>query len=212
MRSRKQIDMLLQTGRSGIGEVLFPKTRRKVLALFLLNPHKRYYFRETIRLLGEAPGSLQRELKSLTMVGILSVESIGVQKFYQANPECPVLRELKSLVEKTFGVADIVGDVLRVHAASKIEAAWIYGSIANGQDTSSSDIDLMVIGSLSFRELVSFLEPVQEQLQRQVNPTLYSADEFRKRFREDNHFLLSVLSSEKLFVAGGEHDIARLVG
>jgi predicted nucleotidyltransferase len=195
---------------SGVGGALFPKIRRKALALFLLNPEKQYYFREAVRLLGDTPGSLHRELKSLTAAGILSVEQIGMQKFYRANPESPVFSELKSIAEKTFGIADVLRDVLRTEAEAKIDVAWIYGSVASGQDTSSSDIDLMVIGTLSFRELVAILKPVEEHMQRPINPTLYSESEFQKKVQDGNHFLLNVLKSDKLFVVGDENDLARL--
>jgi len=195
---------------SGIGEVLFPKIRRKVLALFLLNPEKRFYFRESVRLLGDTPGSVHRELKSLAEAGILTLESIGIQKFYQANTASPVFGELKSIAEKTFGVADVIRDVLRPMAGRKIDVAWVYGSIADGTDRSSSDIDVLVIGSLSFRELVSILSPVEETLRRPVNPTLYSRKEFSKKVRDENHFLKTVLGSEKLFVVGNKDDLARL--
>ncbi|MFH2054712.1 MAG: nucleotidyltransferase domain-containing protein, partial [bacterium] len=168
------------------------------------------YFREAVRLLGDTPGSLLRELKSLTAAGILSVEQIGMQKFYRANPESPVFGELKSIAEKTFGIADVIRDVLRIKADAKVDMAWIYGSVASGQDTSSSDIDLMVIGSLSFRELVAVLKPVEEQMQRPINPTLYSQSEFQKKVQDENHFLLTVLQSDKLFVVGDESDLERL--
>ena len=195
---------------SGIGDALFPKVRRKVLALFLLNPQRKYYFREAVRLLGDTPGSLQRELKSLTAAGILLVEPIGIQKFYRANPDSPVFGELKAIARKTFGVADVIRDILRKKAGGQIEVAWIYGSLASGRDTSSSDIDLMVIGTLPFRELVSLLKPLEEHIQRPVNPTLYTSREFAKKVRDKNHFLKTVLSSEKLFVVGTEDDLARL--
>ncbi len=161
--------------------------------------------------MGDTPGSLHRELKSLTAAGILSVEQIGMQKFYRANPESPVFDELKSIAEKTFGIADVLRDVLRTEAEAKIDVAWIYGSVASGKDTSSSDIDLMVIGGLSFRELVAMLKPVEEQMQRPINPTLYSESEFQKKVQDENHFLSNVLKSDKIFVVGNEDDLARLV-
>ena len=195
---------------SGIGEALFPKIRRKVLALFLLNPEKHFYFREAVRLLGDTPGSLQRELKSLTEVGILTMEPIGIQKFYRANTESPVFSELRSIAEKTFGVVDVFRDVLRNQGKEQIEVAWIYGSVASAHDTSSSDIDLMVIGSLPFRELVSILKPIEENMQRPVNPTLYSPEEFRTKVRDKNNFLRNVMESEKLFILGTMDDLARL--
>lgn len=196
--------------RSGIGEALFSKVRRKVLALFMLNPEKRFYFRETVRLLGDSPGSLQRELKSLTKAGILTMEPIGIQKFYRANSESPVFDELKSIAEKTFGLVDVFGDVLRSQGKGQIDVACIFGSIATGHDTSSSDIDLLVLGSLSFRELVSILKPVEENMQRSVNPTLYSIDEFKTRLREENNFVCNLMESPKLFIVGTNDDLTGL--
>ncbi len=206
---KESVGSLIGIG-SGIGEALFPKIRRKVLALFLLNPEKHFYFRETVRLLGDTPGSLQRELKSLTKAGILTMEPIGIQKFYRANTDSPVFDDLKSIAEKTFGVADVIRDVLRTQAEEQIDIAWLYGSVASGHDASSSDIDLMVIGSLPFRELVSILGPVEKHMQRPVNPTLYSIDEFRAKLGAKNNFLCGVVESEKLFVVGTKDDLARL--
>ncbi|MEW6049722.1 MAG: nucleotidyltransferase domain-containing protein [Candidatus Zixiibacteriota bacterium] len=210
MPRRVKIDISPFGSGSGIGDALFPKVRRKVLTLFLLNPEKRFYFREAVRLLGDTPGSLQRELRSLTSAGILLMEPIGIQKFYRANPESPVFGELKAIAEKTFGVADIIRDILRAESKGRIKMAWIYGSVAKGHDTSSSDIDLMVIGSLDFRELISILKPVEEQMRRPINPTLYSESEFQKKVQDKNHFLLNVLESDKLFVLGNENDLTRL--
>ena len=195
---------------SGIGQALFSKIRRKVMALFLLNPEKQFYFRETVRLLGDSPGSLQRELKSLTEAGILTMEPIGIQKFYRANTNCPVFGELRSIAQKTFGMVDIFRDVLRSRGNQQIDIAFIYGSIATGHDTSSSDIDILVIGSLPFRELVSILKPVEDSMQRPINPTLYSIDEFRAGVNQQNNFIDNVLNAEKLFVVGTTDDLAKL--
>ncbi len=196
---------------SGIGEALFSKVRRKVLALFLLNPEKHFYFREAVRLLGDSPGSLQRELKTLTASGILTIEKIGIHIFYRANVASPVFAELRSIVMKTFGLVDIFKDVLRSQSDGQIEIAWIYGSVARAQDTSSSDIDVIVVGSLSFRELVVILEPIEKSVMREVNPTLYSPEEFRAKLSEENNFIQNVLESDKLFIIGDNDDLTRLV-
>jgi predicted nucleotidyltransferase len=196
-------------GPSGVGEALFPKIRRKVLALFLLNPDQRYYFREAARLIGDTPGSIQRELKSLTEVGILTMEPIGIQKFYQANKEHPVFNELRSLTEKTFGLADILRDVLR-HHADKIVVSFIFGSVAVGRETGKSDIDLLVVGSISLRELVAVLEPIEKAVGRPINPALFSKAEFVTRAKKGDHFVTTLLGSEKLFILGNANDLERL--
>lgn len=197
--------------KSGIGGALFPKIRQKVLALFMLNPDKRFYVRETIRLLGGSPGAIQRELETLTKVGILISEKIGNQKYYGANKDCPVFDEVRSIAEKTFGLADVFRTIFSKESSKSITLAWIYGSIANANETSSSDIDLMIIGSLRYRDLITILKPTEIKLQRTINPTLYSKSEFIDKVRARNNFLRNVLKSEKVFVLGNSDDLAKLV-
>lgn len=196
-------------GPSGVGEALFPKIRRKVLALFLLNPDRRYYFREAARLIGDTAGSIQRELKSLTEVGILTMEPIGIQKFYQANKAHPVFNELRSLAEKTFGLADILRDVLR-HHADKVVVSFIFGSVAVGRETGKSDIDLLAVGSISLRELVAILEPIEKAVGRPINPAVFSKAEFTTRAKKGDHFVTTLLGSDKLFILGNADDLERL--
>jgi len=213
MRSR---DPQIKSGKlligvhSGIGEALFPKIRRKVLALFMLNPDRRFYFREVVRILGDSPGSAQRELKSLEAAGILNMETIGIQKFYNANRESPVYDELRSIAAKTFGIVDVLRDVFRRHADS-IELAWVHGSVASGEDTSHSDIDLIVIGTVSFRELASIVQPLEISLRRQINPSLFPREEFASKYRSENHFVRTVMTADKLFIAGDQDELDRMV-
>lgn len=195
---------------SGLGKTLFSRIKRKVLSLFLLNPDERFYFRETARLLNDSPGSVHTELKTLHAAGILDMEKIGVQKFYRANTDCPIYHELRSIVVKTFGIADRLRDTLTRHSA-EIDLAWIHGSIVTGEDTGRSDIDLIVIGTLGFRKLVTILSPLEESLGRQLNPSLYSVDEFASKYRDENHFVRTVVTAEKLFMVGGQDDLDRMV-
>ncbi len=146
----------------------------------------------------------------MTNVGILSMERIGVQTFYSANKRSPIFSELKSIAEKTFGLVDILNDVLR-DKGGDISIAFVYGSVAAADDTGSSDIDLMVIGKLSFRNLVAMLKPVEDAIHRPINPTLYTEEEFSKKLSDGNNFLRGVMKYEKLFILGTEDDLAGLV-
>lgn len=196
--------------KSTLGEALFPKVRRKVLTLFLLNDNKKYYFREAVRLLNESNGAMQRELKSLTLAGILKTEKIGMQRFYQANQDCPIYKDLKSIVEKTFGIVDLLKNVLYEYKNS-ISSAFIYGSIAEGTDSSQSDIDLMVIGSIPYKKLISIIKPVEKNMMRPLNPSLYELKEFKSKINNKNNFLNNIKSSKKLFIIGSEDDFRELV-
>ena len=192
-----------------IGEALFPKIRRQLLAHFFLAQDRKHYFREITRLVSASPGAVQRELKTLVAAGILTTEKIGRQKYYWADPECMVYSELKAIVVKTFGVVDTISASLS-QVAELIDYAFVYGSIASGKDSGKSDIDLMVIGEVSFRALAKALRETESLLSRPINPTLFSPEEFGRKTNERNHFLQNVLNSDKLMIIGMEDDLARL--
>ena len=199
-----------RTPYSGIGEALFPKTRRKVLSLFMLNPDKQYYFREATKLIGASTGAVKREFDSLQKSGILISRKIGIHIFYQANRENPIYDELKSIVEKTFGIVDILRDTLRSYE-DKIELALIHGSIATGKDTASSDIDLLIVTELGFREIVKILGPIEEIMKRPINPSVYSLKEFNNKYTSDNHFIKSVFESEIIYLIGSINESTGMV-
>ena len=95
-----------------LGTTLFGKTRRSVLMLLYSHPDESFYLRQLARRTSAGMGSLQRELKQLLEAGIITRNEIGRQAFFKANPDCPVYQELKNIITKTFGVADILRDDL----------------------------------------------------------------------------------------------------
>jgi predicted nucleotidyltransferase len=154
-------------------------------------------------------GGVQREVKRLAEAGIIRRTVRGRQVYYQANPECPVFGELKGLVVKTAGAADVLRDAL-APLAQRINVAFIYGSVARLGQKSGSDVDLIVIGDVSFGDVVSALRTAQETLSREINPSVYLPAEFKSKLKARHHFLSSVLRNEKVFVMGDEHELARL--
>ena len=130
-------------------EHLFSGYRRQILALLLLRPHERYYVREIARLTGISPGFLHRELKQLAETGLLLREEAGNQVRYFADQTCPVFEELAGIFRKTIGLADLLSEAL-LPLAKKIQLAFVFGSVAPGQEHAGSDIDLFVLGSADF--------------------------------------------------------------
>jgi predicted nucleotidyltransferase len=154
-------------------------------------------------------GSLQRELKQLSEAGIIIRNEIGRQAFFKANPDCPVYQELKDITTKTFGVVDILREALS-SLTDKIQAAFIFGSIVSGEFNQSSDVDVMLIGDISFADVVSTLSPVQETLSREINPSVYPLGEFKAKLSEEQHFIKSVLNSPKIFIIGEKNELDEL--
>lgn len=193
---------------TGLGDALFSGTQRRVLGLLFGNPVRSYYARELIRMAGAGAGGVQRELGRLSQSGLVTVRSIGNQRHYQANPASPVFAELCALASKTFALADPLREVL-LPLSSRIEAAFVYGSVAKREDTATSDVDLMVIADkLSYGELLEALEPLSETVGRRVNPTVMSTREWAKRVHARSAFASRLMAQPRIWLVGSE-DVLR---
>jgi predicted nucleotidyltransferase len=188
---------------------LFGKTRQVVLALLYGRADSSFYTKQILDAVKIGRGTVQRELKNLTDTGIITREVQGRQVYYRANTRCPIFDELKGIVRKTFGMADVIRQSLATNA-DKIRVAFIFGSVARNTDDRRSDIDLMVVGKISFGDVVSLLTPAEQKLGREVIPVVYPIAEFKKKVKEDHHFVKTVLEDEKIFVIGDEDELRKL--
>jgi predicted nucleotidyltransferase len=198
---------------SSIASALFGQTKRKVLALLFGHPEESFYLREIVRAVGGGTGAVQRELEQLTSAGLILRKADGRQIYFTANPESPVFEEVRGLVTKTMGVHEVIRLALADFAERRlILSAFIYGSAATGKDRPESDVDLMVVGDLTLSALLPVLRPVQDQLGREINPTIYPIEELRQKLIAGNHFLKAVLSRPKIMLLGNENELAELAG
>lgn len=180
-----------------------------ILAQLYGRPDQEFYLRELARATGTAPSSLQRELAVLTRAGIILRTARGHQVYFRANRACPVFEELRGLVDKTFGVAEILKYGLQA-LSDRIESAFVYGSVARGAARAESDIDVLIIGKVSSGEVIEALAPAQQRLGREINPTVFPPAEFAEKTRGGNHFLTTTLAEPKLFLIGGEDALESL--
>jgi predicted nucleotidyltransferase len=142
-------------------------------------------------------------------MGLLVRSTQGNQVLYQANSQSPIFSEIKSLIAKTVGIHDAIRSALAA-LASEIQIAFVYGSVARQEERANSDVDLMVLGSAPFSEIVSALAAVQRMLAREINPTVFPIAEFQSKLRAGNHFLRSVMREKKIFLLGTEDELAKL--
>ncbi|GAB3470675.1 transcriptional regulator [Polaromonas eurypsychrophila] len=178
-----------------------------MLAVLFGNPDRSFYANEVIALAQSGTGSVQRELAALSEAGLLSVTKQGNQKHYQANVAAPVFAELRGLVMKTSGLADVLRAAL-APLAPQMVAAFVYGSVAKQNDTAQSDIDVMVVSAgLSYADVFGALEGATASLGRKVNPTLYTPAEMTKRITQDNAFVSRVLQQPKIWLIGDEKQL-----
>jgi len=185
------------------------KLRARILGWFFLHPDERYFGRQLAELLKEDSTNTSRELTRLAKMGILNCQTAGRQKYYQTNKNCPVFAELHGLVLKTSGLTDVLKDALRP-LSKKIKAAFVYGSFAANSAKADSDVDLMVIGSCSFGEVVDAITNAQDKLGREINPSVYPVDEFKNKIAAGHHFIKTVMAGAKIFLIGDEHELGTM--
>ena len=195
---------------TSIGDALFTKTQQKVLGLLFAKPDKSYYTNEIMRWVSMGRGTVSRELDRLVSAGLLTVSRQGNQNYYQANLDSPIHDELVSIVRKTFGVADEIREKLK-SLDENIELAFIYGSIAKGEETKTSDIDLMLVGKeLSYGEIMEVLMPLEESLGRTINPTIYEKNDFVDKLNDGSSFITRVMAQPKIIIKGNENAIREI--
>ncbi len=187
-----------------LSTALFGKTKRALLALFFSNPEDSFYLRQIARITAAGQGSVQRELKKLAESGIIERFEQGRQVYFRAKGSCPIFDELKGLILKTAGLVEVLRSALSP-VTDKIDLAFVYGSQARGKARAASDIDLLIVGNLDELELHRFISQAEGQLNRPVNYTFLTAQEFKKRKKEKGGFLSRILAGEKIFVIGEGH-------
>ena len=191
---------------STLSSVLFKDYRRRVLGLLLMHPAETFHVREIARLTGTVAGTLNRELVKLAEAGVLVKKSVGNQVRYSANPDCPIIDELTSILRKTSGIVDVLAEAL-LPLAEKISVAFVFGSMASGKENTGSDVDVLIIGNVSFAEVVKAVYGTQESLRREVNPKVFSQEEWMHMLEVNDSFIKEVLSKHKLFIVGGENEL-----
>jgi predicted nucleotidyltransferase len=192
---------------TSLSDTLFGRTRGALLAVLYGHVGESFYLRQLARRTEITLGAVQRELRQLVDAGLVTRVTVGNQTFYSANQASPVFEEMRSLVTKTVGIHDVLLEALRP-LEKKINVAFVYGSTARSGENAESDVDLMIVGRVHFAEVIEHLAEAQKTLSREINPTVYSTNEFRNKLQ--GGFLKTVLTRKKLFLIGDESDVRDL--
>ena len=189
---------------NSIGNALFTKTQQKVLGLLFGKPDQSFYLNEIVHLSQIGRGTIKRELERLESSGIVVKQRIGNQNHYQANSACPIFQELLGLIRKTFGVADVIKSALDP-ILGEVVLGFIYGSVAKGEDTAKSDIDLLIVSNvLTYSEVMERLLEAETSLARPVNPSIYNVEQIEKKLEQDNVFVSRVMEQPKIWIKEDE--------
>lgn len=189
--------------------ILKSKTRSSIFKTFFSDPEKEYYLRQLEELTGYSVGNIRREMLRLESDGIFETRNIGKTKLYKLNKNYPLYDEIKNIVRKTIGIEGSLKEVLG--RFKEIEFAFIYGSYAQAREHSLSDIDIIVIGSVSPKQIKSILFEYQAKVGREINSIVYTNDEFLRKLNEKNHFVYSITKVKKVFIKGDNDEFRRFI-
>jgi predicted nucleotidyltransferase len=188
----------------GLADALFSSTQQRVLGYLFGQPDRSFFATELIGLVGAGSGAVQRELARLAESGLVTVTRVGNRKHYQANPHSPIYGELSNIIRKTVGLTQPLREALSP-LEPRINAAFVFGSVAKRSETADSDIDLLVLSdSVDYADLFDALQAAESQLARRINPTIYTPDNWMKNLKEGNAFVVKVSAQPKLFIIGTE--------
>lgn len=202
--TRKVSEAAALHARTSLSNALFTGTQQRVLRCLFGQPERSYTVSELIQTTRAGSGAVQRELARLAGSGLLKMEQVGNQKHYRANPDCPIHDELVAIVRKTFGLAVPLREAL-TPLAGRIDAAFIYGSVAKGKDTAASDIDLMLVSdTVTYPEAITALQRVAGEIGREINPTIYTVAELKQRIAARNSFVTRVLEQPRTWLIGSD--------
>ena len=192
-------------------ELLFGTYRRRILSLLLLlRPEESLHVREIARLTRTPAGSLHRELKLLAEAGLLVREKSGNQVCYHADRQCPIFEDLAAIFRKTAGLADVLREALDP-LAEKIDLAFVFGTVAQGKERQVSDVDVLVVGAVSFPSVVEALNRTHEQLRRPVNPVVMTTAAFSRKHLSGDRFVTRIVREPKIFLVGAASELGKLV-
>ena len=187
-----------------LAELLSSRARAEIFRLLLSGTGEELHVREIERRSGLNDSTLRQELRKLVRLDLVQSRRDSNRVYYRAKTESPLYPEIRNLVLKTSGLSDVLKSAL---TDKRIRVAFVFGSIARGEERAGSDVDLMVIGQLGLRDLSRLLSGIEEKIGREVNPHVLREEEFRKRIRAKEHFASSVMESPKIFIIGSEREL-----
>jgi predicted nucleotidyltransferase len=181
---------------------MYSTNQMRILGLLFTHPGEEFYLNQIGDIIGKKPGFFQRGINTLEKEGVLVSRRQGNQRVFSINVKYPLIEEIRSIIQKTVGVEALLRDF--AYEVDGIRIALIYGSYAKESLRPGSDIDLLLVGSEKSIEddIINRLDSIERKIQREVNYTLYSIDEFNTRRNTHEPFLDEIMTVPFILLKG----------
>jgi predicted nucleotidyltransferase len=180
-----------------------------ILCLLLIHPEEEYYQRSFAEKTGHSLAQVQYALERIEEAGLVGKEKSGNRVYYQANTAHPAFNDLKQAFLKTVALGDVIREALKP-LKKRIQFAFVYGSIATGNEQPNSDIDLFLMGEATLKDLSGIIADLSERLKREINPVSYTQESFLSRLVDTDRFATELVTTDKIWLIGDEHEFRRL--
>lgn len=186
------------------------KARVKLLTHFFSHPEEQFYARHLARQMEAHYNAVWQELDNLERIGLLLSERDANVKYYRLNPDFPIYDELKRIIMKTSGLGQSLREAL--DDLGMVEWAFIYGSVAAGEEDALSDVDLMLVGEVELLALSAVISRLEDQLGREINYVALTRAELVQRLADRDPFINNVLAGSKMMLIGDEDALRQVAG
>lgn len=184
-----------------LAPILRSNLQGEILAALLLQPEREFTLTELSVLTGAAHSQVHGEITRLTTAGWALDRRVGRSRLVRAAIEHPMYRPMVQILELSYGPLIVLPEILS--RVENIREAYIYGSWAaryvGEAGSAPRDIDVLLVGSPTRREMTAAATAASERLGLEVNiarvdvPTWEHGDEgFVATVKSRPHVALAV--------------------
>lgn len=178
--------------------ILFSKTIRNILMVFVTNPRQSFYLRQLSALTGNAPRPVQLALQKLEKAGILTSFRQANLKFYSLNKNSPIYAEIKNIILKTDAIDESVRKSIK--NLKNLQCAFIYG--ASTKEKTDAKLQLCFIGDVDSDTLSKTIVHIKEKLKRSIATSIFTPQEWKKALENKEQSVVNMLNDKKILLVG----------
>ena len=189
-------------------DLLISEVRVNILKLMLPTPDKSYHVRALVRAVDTEINAVRRELARLPSIGLLRRRPSGNRIYYSVDTASPYYPELLALIAKDGGVGAAIIDNLK--KLGDVRFAVLSKAFIRGRQSSVLDVDLFLVGTVNLDVLKETIEKEQNKLNKEVNYSVMSLEDFEFRKRKGDSFITKILSQSRTMLIGDEEEFTKI--
>ena len=183
-------------------EEMFEKYKDwKLLRIFLNNPDHSFYTKEISRNTGIGSGTVNIFLKNIHKDYILTKEIVGNVDLYHLNNESELVKKMKILnIIIKLKKINLIEEFIKND--NSIISIILYGSHANGEYDSKSDIDLLILANKK-NQFTNTIQKLENKIIKIISLQILTISDWQKIKENDNIFYDSIIRNHITLYGSG---------